>query len=189
MSRLLLFTNDYPYRTGDTVFVEKEIEASCGALRRRRGVLPRAPHRRRHGRPAPVGALRRQPVRVRPPKQPACGARAAHARVARRSLVARTGVGQAPRPSPAVPPWAPGWASRRRTVAWYATRSRATPTPSHMPSGAWAGVSGWRGCRALQSRVVRLHGYDLYEHRAQGGYLPFRRPVVRPRRPRAHDLR
>ncbi len=25
MTRLLLFTNEYPYRTGDVVFVEKEI--------------------------------------------------------------------------------------------------------------------------------------------------------------------
>lgn len=173
MTRLLLFTNDYPYRTGDSVFVEKEIGALvdrfddvivfCHARDTSAGigVLPEGV---RYGgnlfTPAPEDAPRRllslRNVRL-------CFIAAWRELLAGRlfthpvlfAMGVKVGITQAHR---------------------NAVREAIRGADDVVAYGFW-GMGGGLGVpwlEGVRARVVRVHGYDLYEERAAGAYLPFR---------------
>ncbi|QNA92278.1 hypothetical protein [Microbacterium sp. Se63.02b] len=172
MSRLLLFTNDYPYRTGDVVFVEKEIEALaarfddvivfCHARDTSAGMVDLPEGVRFGGNlfvPAPEDAPRRllefAPLLL---------------------LLQAT--------------WRELWSGRLlRNARLFAMGAKVGMTQAHRSAvreavagdrdtvayAFWA-MGGGSSCPGfgVSARVVRVHRYDLYEERAIGGYLPFR---------------
>lgn len=173
MSRLLLFTNDYPYRTGDVVFVEKEIEAlaarfddvvvfchardtSAGAVDLPAGVrlggnlFEPAPEDapRLLLEPGPLMLLLRATWR-----ELWSGRLWRHPKLF--LMGAKVGLTQA-----------------HRT----AVREAIAGDPDTTAYGFW-GMGGGLGVpwlRGVRSRVVRVHRYDLYEDQAIAGYLPYR---------------
>ncbi|WP_448711309.1 glycosyltransferase [Microbacterium profundi] len=173
MSRLLLFTNDYPYRTGDVVFVQKEIDALaarfddvvvfCHARDTSMGMVPLPPGVRLGGNlfvPAPEDAPRRL-------LEGGALLLLLHAmwlelwsgRFLRHPKLflmgAKVGLTQAHRS---------------------AVREAISGDADTVAYGFWAMGGGlalpW--LRGVRSRVVRVHRYDLYEDQAIGGYLPYR---------------
>lgn len=173
MTRLLLFTNEYPYRTGDAVFVEKEIGALaarfddvvvfCHARDTSAG-MGELPAGVRYGGnlfdPAPEDAPRRLI------ELPAIGLFLAAA-------------------------WRELWAGRLlRHPKLFVLASKVGITQAHRTAvreaiagaddvvayGFWAmgGGLGVPWLRGVRARTVRVHRYDLYEHGAPSGYLPFR---------------
>jgi len=173
MTRLLLFTNDYPYRTGDVVFVEKEIEALrsrfddivvfCHARDTSAGMVA-LPEGVRYGgnlfESAPEDAPRRLlEWRALGLFLAAAWRELLTGRLLRHPLLfamgAKVGLTQA-----------------HRT----AVRAAIREADDVIAYGFW-GMGGGLGVPWLQgvsARVVRVHGYDLYEERAVSGYLPFR---------------
>lgn len=170
MSRLLLFTNEYPYRTGDVVFVEKEIHdlaaifddvvIFCYARDTSAGIVtmpdnvslganlfsssdqPRIfrPHVLR----MLVAAARREFIRGRLLRHPFLFL-----------LGARAGIKQAERG---------------------AVRAAISAADDVVAYAFW-GMGGGQALpwlRGVRRRVVRVHGYDLYEERAASGMLPAR---------------
>lgn len=174
MSRLLLFTNDYPYRTGDVAFVDKEINALaarfddvvvfCHARDTTAGTVELPPNVRLGG-----NLFERAPeddprAILRPRTLAALVSAAWRELVAGRLIThlrlflmgCRVGVTQANRA---------------------AVREAIAGDPDTVAYAFW-GMGGGLGLAWLQgvaARVVRLHRYDLYEDRAPHGYLPFRR--------------
>lgn len=175
MSRLLLFTNDYPYRTGDAVFVEKEIPALaerfdsvvvfCHARDTSAGMVELPPKVTLGGNlfePAPedrgVRAL------LNPWTMAALLSAALRELLGGRLLAHRrlflmgalVGITQA----------------NRRAV-----RAAINGDPDTVAYAFW-GMGGGLGLawlRGVRRRVVRLHRYDLYEDESPERYLPFRR--------------
>lgn len=173
MSRLLLFTNDYPYRTGDVVFVEKEIEALsarfddvvvfCHARDTSAGMVDLPPRVRLGGNlfaPAPEDTPRRllEPaplvLLLRATWQELRSGRfLRHPRLF--LMGAKVGLTQA-----------------HRTAV-----REAVAGDSDTVAYAFWGMGGGLGLpwlRGVRSRIVRVHRYDLYEEQAIGGYLPYR---------------
>lgn len=173
MTRLLLFTNEYPYRTGDAVFVEKEIEALaarfddvvvfCHARDTSKGMVD-LPEGVRYGgnlfESAPEDAPR---LLI---ELPVIGLFLAAAwrelwsgRLLRHPklffLAAKVGITQA-----------------HRT----AVRNAIAGAGDVVAYGFWAmgGGLGVPWLRGVRARAVRVHRYDLYESQAPSGYLPFR---------------
>lgn len=173
MTRLLLFTNDYPYATGDAVFVEKEIGdlaarfddvvVFCHARDTSAGLVAMPANVTLGGNlftPAPED-------RIWTPLSPrflgsvlsagwrevVSGRIAGHLRLF--LMAARVGVTQA----------------NRRAVRAAIAGADETVAYGFWGMGGGLGVPWLRGVRA---RVIRLHGYDLYEYRSASGYLPFR---------------
>lgn len=173
MTRLLLFTNEYPYRTGDAVFVEKEIGALaesfddvvvfCHARDTSAG-MAELPAGVRYGgnlfEPAPEDAPRRLI------ELPALGLFLAAA-------------------------WRELWSGRLlRHPKYFVLASKVGITQAHRTAvreaiagaedvvayGFWAmgGGLGVPWLRGVRARTVRVHRYDLYEASAPSGYLPFR---------------
>lgn len=173
MSRLLLFTNDYPYRTGDAVFVQKEIDALrekfddiivfCHARNTAPGMVT-LPDGVTYGgnlfEPAPEDAPRRllewSTVRLLLTAawdEFRAGRLLTHPVLF--AMGAKVGITQA-----------------HRT----AVRAAISGADDVVAYGFW-GMGGGLGVpwlRGVRSRVVRVHGYDLYEERSPGGYLPYR---------------
>lgn len=173
MSRLLLFTNDYPYRTGDAVFVEKEIGALlerfddivvfCHARDTSSGI-GMLPERVRFGgnlfQPAPEDAPRQllewPAVRL---FLRAAWQELRAGRLLRHPVLfvmgAKVGLTQAHR---------------------VAVRDAIRGADDVVAYGFW-GMGGGLGVpwlTGVRSRVVRVHRYDLYEERSPEKYLPFR---------------
>lgn len=173
MPRLLLFTNDYPYATGDAVFVTKEIDdlaarfddvvVFCHARDTGVGMLPLPPNVSLGGNlfaPAPEDSPW-TPLRPRMLAGLAAAAwrelRAGRLRGHVRLFLmgARVGMTQAHR---------------------QAVRRAAREAPGAVAYAFW-GMGGGLGLPWLadvDARVVRVHGYDLYESRSPSGYLPAR---------------
>jgi len=173
MSRLLLFTNDFPYRTGDAVFVGKEIDALaaafddvvvfCHARDTSAGLVELPANVRLGGNlfdPAPED----RPRALLTPRNLADLASAAWRELMAGRLVrhlrlflmgARVGLTQA----------------NRRAVREAVSGDPDTVAYAFWGMGGGLGLAWLRGVRA---RAVRLHRYDLYEELAPGGYLPFR---------------
>lgn len=173
MTRLLLFTNDYPYRTGDVVFVEKEVKALaaafddivvfCHARDTSAGMvdLPTGVH---YGgnlfesapEDAPrdlfeLGALR---LLIAAAWRELCSGRLLrHPKLF--LMGAKVGLTQA----------------HRQSVRDAIAGDRDTVAYGFWAMGGGLGVPWLQGVRA---RVVRVHRYDLYEEQAESGYLPFR---------------
>ena len=173
MSRLLLFTNDYPYRSGDAVFVEKEIDALlerfddivvfCHARDTTAGMVSLPEHVRLGGN-----------LFERAPED------------APRQLLEWAAVGLLLRAA---------WAELRtgrllRHPVLFAMGAKVGLTQAHRVAvrdairgaddvvayGFW-GMGGGLAVpwlTGVRSRVVRVHRYDLYEERAPERYLPFR---------------
>lgn len=173
VTRLLLFTNDYPYRTGDVVFVEKEIPALlkrfddivvfCHARDTSAGQVDLPDGVRLGGNlfePAPEDAPRRLVEWGAARLFLAAAWRELRAgRLLQHPVLfamgAKVGITQA-----------------HRTAVREAVRS----ADDVVAYGFW-GMGGGLGVPWLQgvrARVVRVHRYDLYEEEAPGGYLPFR---------------
>lgn len=173
MSRLLLFTNEYPYRTGDVVFVEKEIPALierfddivvfCHARDTSAGMID-LPNGVRFGGnlfdPAPEDAPRRLlewgavGLFLSAAWLELCSGRLLrHPKLF--VLGAKVGITQAHRE---------------------AVREAIAGADDVVAYGFWAmgGGLGVPWLRGIRARVVRAHGYDLYEERMASGYLPFR---------------
>lgn len=173
MSRLLLFTNEYPYRTGDVVFVEKEIGALaerfdeivvfCHARDTSAGMIA-LPERVRYGGnlfdPAPEDAPRRL-LEWGPAwlflaaawRELLSGGLLRHPKLF--VLGAKVGITQA----------------HRRAV-----REAIAGDDDVVAYGFW-GMGGGLGVpwlRGVRGRVARVHRYDLYTERAPYAYLPFR---------------
>lgn len=173
MTRLLLFTNEYPYRTGDVVFVEKEIRELAAAFddvvvfchaRDTSAGLVEMPANVSLGAnlflPAPEDSprniLRLHALRM----LVAAGWRElAAGRLFRDTLGfvlgARVGLTQADR---------------------IAVRDAIEGSDDVVAYAFW-GMGGGQALpwlRGVRRRVARVHGYDLYEERAASGYLPAR---------------
>lgn len=173
MTRLLLFTNEYPYRTGDVVFVEKEIRELADAFddvvifchaRDTSAGLVEMPDNVTLGAnlflPAPEDSpraiLRPHALRmlvVAGWKELTAG------RLFRNALAfvlgARIGLTQADR---------------------IAVRTAIEGADDVVAYAFW-GMGGGQALpwlRGVRRRVARVHGYDLYEERAASGYLPAR---------------
>ena len=174
MSRLLLFTNDYPYRTGDVVFVENEIEALaarfddvvvfCHARDTSAGMVELPPRvsfgGNLFGRAAEDPRLVPLSPRMLAGLFAAAWSELLAGRLIRHLRLflmgARVGMIQANR---------------------HAVREAIAADPDTVAYAFW-GMGGGLGLPfldGLAGRVVRLHRFDLYEDRAPGGYLPFRR--------------
>lgn len=173
MTRLLLFTNDYPYRTGDVVFVEKEIDALlrrfddivvfCHARDTSAGMVTLPEGVRVGGNlfePAPEDAPRRLlEWRALGLFLSATWQELISGRLLRHPLLFVTGAKV-------------GLTQAHRS----AVRAAIREADEVIAYGYW-GMGGGLGVPWLQgvsARVVRVHRYDLYEERAAGGYLPFR---------------
>ncbi|MGM7697400.1 glycosyltransferase [Microbacterium sp. A84] len=173
MTRLLLFTNEYPYRTGDVVFVEKEIEALAAAFddvvvfchaRDTSAGMVELPDGVRYGgnlfEPAPEDAPR-QLLEVQAIGQflAAAWRELWTGRLLRHPklfvLGVKVGITQAHR---------------------VAVRQAIAGSDDVVAYGFWAmgGGLGLPWLRGVRARVARVHGYDLYEERAVSGYLPYR---------------
>ncbi|WP_040165455.1 glycosyltransferase [Microbacterium gorillae] len=176
MTRLVLFTNDYPYATGDVVFVDKEIDALaarfddvvvfCHARDTSAGRVPMPANVTLGGNlfersaddslfaplhPRMLGLLAQAAWR-----ELIAGRLLSHVRLF--LMGARVGITQARRPAVRA-----AIAGDRDTVAY-----------AFWGMGGGLGLAWLTGVRG---RAVRLHRYDLYEDRAPGGYLPFRRQL------------
>lgn len=173
MTRLLLFTNEYPYRTGDVVFVEKEIRELaaafddvvifCHARDTSMGTVDLPANVALGGNlflPAPEDSPR---AILRPHAVRMITAAAWCELTARRLfrngvaflLGARIGLTQADR---------------------HAVRAAIEGADDVVAYAFW-GMGGGQALpwlRGVRRRVVRVHGYDLYEERAASGYLPAR---------------
>lgn len=173
MTRLLLFTNDYPYATGDAVFVRKEIDdlasrfddvvVFCHARNTAVELHAMPPNVRLGGNlfdPAPEDS----PWTPLHPRNLAglasatwrelrAGRLRGHVRLF--LMGARVGMTQAHR------------AAVRRAAA------EAADVVAYAFWGMGCGL-GLPWLRGVRARVVRVHGYDLYESRAHAGYLPAR---------------
>lgn len=173
MSRLLLFTNDYPYRTGDVVFVEKEIHALaarfddvvvfCHARDTSAGMVE-LPDRVRLGGnlfvPSPEDAPR-QLLEAAPMllllratwQELRSGRLLRHPKLF--LMAAKVGLTQAHRA---------------------AVRDAIAGDDDTVAYAFWAmgGGLGLPWLRGVRRRIVRVHRYDLYEEQALGGYLPYR---------------
>lgn len=173
MTRLLLFTNEYPYRTGDVVFVEKEIRELADAFddvvifchaRDTSAGLVEMPDNVTLGAnlflPAPEDSPRAilRPHALR--RLVAAGWKELTAgRLFRNALAfvlgARIGMTQADR---------------------IAVRTAIEGADDVVAYAFW-GMGGGQALpwlRGVRRRVARVHGYDLYEERAASGYLPAR---------------
>lgn len=173
MTRLLLFTNDYPYRTGDVVFVEKEIEALaerfddvvvfCHARDTSAGMVELPDKVTLGGNlfaPAPEDSPRHL-LEFAPLllllnatwRELWSGRLLRHPKLF--LMGAKVGLTQAHR------------AAVREAIAGDADA---------VAYGFWAmgGGLGVPWLRGVRRRVIRVHRYDLYEDQAIGGYLPFR---------------
>jgi len=173
MTRLLLFTNEYPYRTGDVVFVSNEIEALaerfddvvvfCHARDTSAGMVEMPSNVRLGGNlfePAPEDAPRqllewgaiglflsatwREALSGGLFRQPRLFV-----------LGAKVGITQA----------------HRRAV-----REAIAGADDVVAYGFW-GMGGGLGVpwlRGVRARTTRVHRYDLYAEQAPSSYLPFR---------------
>nr|BFF10653.1 glycosyltransferase [Microbacterium flavescens] len=174
MTRLLLFTNDYPYGSGDSVFVQKEIPALaerfddvivfCHARDTSAAMVDMPSNVVLGGnlfRPAPEDRIW-TPLRPRylgatiaaAAREARAGRLRGHVRLF--LMGARVGITQA----------------HRATV-----REAIAGDPQSVAYAFW-GMGGGLGLawlRGVRARAVRLHRYDLYEDRSPEGYLPFRR--------------
>lgn len=173
MSRLLLFTNDYPYDRGDAGFVGSEIDALAAAFDSvvvfcherdtSVGTVPMPPN-------VTFGGNLFEPAPEDAPRQLLTTANvAAFATAAWRELLAgrllshlklfamgaKVGLTQANR------------AAVRAAIAGDAD----TVAYAFWGMGGGLGLAWLRGVRG---RAVRLHRYDLYEYASPEGYLPFR---------------
>lgn len=173
MTRLLLFTNEYPYRTGDVVFVEKEIRdlaaafddvvVFCHARDTSAGMVD-LPANVTFGSnlflPAPEDSpraiLRPHALRM---LLAAAWRELRAGRLRQHALPfllgARIGLTQA---------------DRRAVRA-------AIDGADDVVAYAFWGMGGGQALpwlRGVRRRVARVHGYDLYEERAASGYLPAR---------------
>ncbi|WP_309065058.1 glycosyltransferase [Microbacterium sp.] len=168
-----MFTNDYPYRTGDAVFVEKEIGALaevfddvvvfCHARDTSPGVTAMPAGVRLGGNlfePSPEDAPRRLLewssaglFLAATWQELISGRLLRHPRLF--LMGAKVGLTQA-----------------HRT----AVREAISGDEDVVAYGFWAmgGGLGLPWLRGVRARVVRAHGYDLYEERAAEGYLPVR---------------
>jgi colanic acid/amylovoran biosynthesis glycosyltransferase len=177
MTTLLLFTNDYPYARGDVVFVEKEIGdlaarfdevvVFCHERDTTVGLVEMPANVRLAGNlfePAPEDSLW-TPLR---PRMLAMVIRAAGRELVSGRLWghlylflagARVGITQA----------------NRRAVREAIEGSTNTVAYGFWGMGGGLAIAWLRG---VDARVVRLHGYDLYEERSESGYLPFRRYLL-----------
>lgn len=173
MTRLLLFTNEYPYATGDAVFVEKEIRdlaatfddvvIFCYARDTSVGLVE-MPSNVSLGAnlflPAPEDGSR---VIVRPSALGLLAVAAGRELVAGRLL-------RHPR-SFLLGAWIGLAHAHRKAVR------QAIAGAEDVVAYAFWGMGGgqalpWLG--GVRRRVVRVHGYDLYEERSASGYLPAR---------------
>lgn len=178
MTRLLLFTNDYPYATGDAVFVEKEIHdlaarfddihVFCHA-RDTSSPLLELPENVTLAanlfEPAPEDRFW---APLRPPylmdlvaagwSELRSGRLRGHLKLF--LMGARVGITQATRNAV------------RRSIA----TSDASVAYAFWGMGSGLALPWLRG---VSARVVRLHGYDLYERRSPHRYLPYRRFYLR----------
>lgn len=170
----MLFTNDYPYATGDTVFVEKEIRSLaaafddvvvfCHARDTSAGRVPMPANVRLGGNLFERSAEDSPWTPLRPRMLALVAAAALRELVSGRLrghvrlflMGARVGITQA----------------RRRAVREAIAESPDTVAYAFWGMGGGLALSWLTGVRR---RVVRLHGYDLYEYRQSSGYLPFRR--------------
>ncbi|WJL95092.1 glycosyltransferase [Microbacterium sp. ET2] len=173
MTRLLLFTNDYPYATGDAVFVRNEIDdlaarfddvvVFCHARDTAVDLLPMPPNVKLGGnlfQPAPEDSPW-TPLRPRMLaglasaawRELCAGRLRGHARLF--LMGARVGMTQA----------------HRVAVRHAAAEAQDVVAYAFWGMGCGLGLPWLSGVRA---RVVRVHRYDLYESRAEGGYLPAR---------------
>lgn len=173
MSRLLLFTNDYPFDTGDAGFVGSEIDALAAAFD---SVI------------VFNRSARRDPGSARMPENVHYGGNlwthgAAHAlrgiaspRMATRFVAAAWAELRAGRllrhPRLFVMGALAGIAAAAdRRVRSAAAADEATAAYAFWGMGGGLVLPWLDGVRA---RVLRLHRYDLYEELAPDGYLPFR---------------
>src|SRR5690606_9249596 len=165
---LLLFTNDYPYRTGDVVFVEKEIEALAAAFddvhvfchaRDTSAGMVELPAGVRYGgnlfEPAPEDAPRKLlELRALRLLASATWRELCSGRLLRHPklflLAAKVGMTQA----------------HRRAVRAAIAGAEDTVAYGFWAMGGGLGIPWLQGVRA---RVVRVHRYDLYEQRAPNG--------------------
>ena len=173
MTRLLLFTNEYPYATGDAAFVEKEIGALAGAFgdvvvfchaRDTSAGMLELPEGVSYGgnlfEPAPEDAPRKliEPGAIRLFLS-AAWRELVSGRFFRHpvyfTLAAKVGITQA-----------------HRT----AVREAIAGADDVVAYGFWAMGGGqavpW--LQGVRARTTRVHRYDLYEEDAPYGYLPFR---------------
>ncbi|MFK4729864.1 glycosyltransferase [Agromyces mediolanus] len=173
MTRLLLFTNDFPYRGGDSVFVGKEIDALAEAFddvvvfchaRDTSAGLVELPRNVRFGANLFDAAPEDSPRAVLRPANLASLASAAWLELIGGRLLrhlrlflmgSRVGITQA----------------NRRAVRDAVAGDPDTVAYAFWGMGGGLGLAWLHGVRA---RAVRLHRYDLYEELAPSGYLPFR---------------
>ncbi|MCK3770207.1 glycosyltransferase [Microbacterium aerolatum] len=173
MSRLLLFTNEYPYRTGDVVFVQNEIDALaarfddvvvfCHARDTSGGVVSMPPNVRLGGNlfdPAPEDAPRQllewgaiSLLLAATWRELLAGTLLKHPKLF--FLASKVGITQAHRK---------------------AVREAIAGDDDVVAYGFW-GMGGGLGVpwlRGVRARTVRVHRYDLYREEAPHAYLPFR---------------
>ncbi|MBB4139769.1 glycosyltransferase [Microbacterium invictum] len=173
MTRLLLFTNDYPYSTGDASFVTKEIDdlaarfddvvVFCHARNTDVPTLPMPGNVRLGGNLfersaddspwAPVHPRMLLKLLAATWLELVSGRLRGHVRLF--LMGARVGITQA----------------RRRAVREAIAESPDVVAYAFWGMGGGLGLAWLTGVRA---RAVRLHRYDLYEELSPEGYLPFR---------------
>lgn len=170
MTRLLIFTNEYPFDGGDSVFVEKEIKALASTFE---SVVVFSANRDPNLRMLPLpkgvvfggnlfGRAKGDLRRLFRPKALAAAGRAAWGEV-------RSGRVRHPR-------------ELIRAVVLGLSRAgrpqvrRALEDGDCVAYGFWAMGGGlavpW--LEGVRARVVRVHRYDLYEEASLSGYLPIR---------------
>jgi glycosyltransferase involved in cell wall biosynthesis len=177
VTRLLLFTNEYPYATGDHVFVESEIQALadrfdsvvvfCHARDRAHPLVDMPPNVTLGGNlylPAPEDAQLRRLITPANIVQVAAaawreliaGRLLAHPRLFLMGV--KVGLTQAMR---------------------HAVQA-AIDGDADVVAYAFWGMGGGLNLpwlRNVRARVLRLHRYDLYEEIAPNGYLPYRQQM------------
>ncbi|MBO3664982.1 glycosyltransferase [Microbacterium stercoris] len=174
MTRLLLFTNEYPYATGDCGFVAREIPylaerfddvvVFCHARDTSPGRVQMPANVTLGGNLFERSDDDRLWTPLTPPnlalladaawRELRAGRLLRHLRLF--LMGARVGITQA----------------NRRAVREAIAGDRDTVAYAFWGMGGGLGLAWLRGVRA---KALRLHRYDLYEDRAPGGYLPFRR--------------
>lgn len=174
MTRLLLFTNDYPYRTGDAAFVEKEIGALaarfddvvvfCHARDTSAGMVD-LPDSVRFGGNLFGRSRDDSPRAVLAPRSLVALADAAWEELIAGRLLGHVRLFV----------MGAGFGITRAHRA--AVRDAIAGDPDTVAYAFWgmgAGLSlPW--LHGVAARAVRLHRYDLYEDHAPDRYLPFRR--------------
>ncbi|MDQ0645037.1 glycosyltransferase [Microbacterium murale] len=171
MTRLILFTNDYPHDRGDAVFVEKEIDALAAAFDTivvfSASSSDTGPFRQLPANATFGGNLYgRAPGEFRWLLRPRALVAVARAlwmelrngrgrHLGDFARAAVLGLGRAYRP---------------------AVRAAIAADAETVAYGFWGMGGGlvlpWT--EDVRARVVRVHGYDLYEERSPSGYLPLR---------------